>query len=127
MCYFSGLQVDPKGRAVLITGCDTGFGHSLAKKLHAMEFIVYACCFDKKSRGATCLQEMGNDSGRLHVIQMDITNQKDVDEARRYVESHLSDQGLWGLVNNAGILGSNGCWEWLKMEEIEQVPAIISK
>ena len=109
-----------RGRGVVITGCDTGFGHLLAEKLHSLEFTVFACCLDNKSYGALGLQSLGNDTGRLHVIQMDVQNQADVDEARRYVETHLPVQGLWGLVNNAGRY-SVGFLEWLSIEDYETV------
>lgn len=33
-----------EGKAVLITGCDKGFGHALAKQLHAKGFTVFAGC-----------------------------------------------------------------------------------
>lgn len=33
-----------EGKAVLITGCDKGFGHALAKCLHAKGFTVFAGC-----------------------------------------------------------------------------------
>jgi hypothetical protein len=35
---------EAKGRAVLITGCDTGFGHDLALELYAKGWKVYAGC-----------------------------------------------------------------------------------
>lgn len=39
------LQV--RGKAVLITGCDSGFGHALAKHLHTLGFTVFAGCLLK--------------------------------------------------------------------------------
>ena len=33
-----------EGKAVLVTGCDKGFGHALAKQLHANGFTVFAGC-----------------------------------------------------------------------------------
>ena len=33
-----------EGKAVLITGCNKGFGHALAKQLHAKGFTVFAGC-----------------------------------------------------------------------------------
>lgn len=41
----SALQV--QGKAVLITGCDSGFGHALAKHLHKLGFTVFAGCLLK--------------------------------------------------------------------------------
>lgn len=42
---FPSLQV--KGKAVLVTGCDCGFGHALAKHLHKLGFTVFAGCLLK--------------------------------------------------------------------------------
>jgi hypothetical protein len=35
---------EARGRAVLITGCDTGFGHDLALELYRKGWKVYAGC-----------------------------------------------------------------------------------
>ncbi len=43
--FCPSLQV--KGKAVLITGCDSGFGHELAKHLHKLGFTVFAGCLLK--------------------------------------------------------------------------------
>ena len=37
-------QVDPRGRGVFISGCDTGFGHDLAVRLDKLGFTVFAGC-----------------------------------------------------------------------------------
>lgn len=42
-------------RAVLITGCDSGFGFDLAKHLHAKGFIIYAGCLQKVGKTKTIL------------------------------------------------------------------------
>jgi NAD(P)-dependent dehydrogenase (short-subunit alcohol dehydrogenase family) len=41
--YRSG-KVDPKGKVVLVTGCDSGFGRSLTERLHGLGFTVVAAC-----------------------------------------------------------------------------------
>lgn len=117
--YFSE-KVSFQGRAVLVTGCDTGFGHSLAKKLHGMKLIVFAGCLNASSDGANQLKAIGEESGRLHVVQMDVTDQQTVDDARRYVDNHLPKDGLWGVVNNAGYARS-GYLEWVSMDDYETV------
>lgn len=43
--FCPSLQV--KGKAVLVTGCDCGFGHALAKHLHKLGFTVFAGCLLK--------------------------------------------------------------------------------
>ena len=74
-------SVQKTGRRVVITGCDTGFGHQLAKSLHLIGFTIFACCFNDRSDGALTLKKLVADSGRMHVIKIDVTNQEEVDVA----------------------------------------------
>jgi hypothetical protein len=48
--FFSrrGKKVAPHGKAVLITGCDTGFGNELMKRLDKEGFVVFACCLTQQ-------------------------------------------------------------------------------
>lgn len=114
------FQISAEDRAVLVTGCDTGFGHHLAVKLHSLGFVVFAACLNENCDGAVRLKNLGLETGRIHVIAMDVTNQKQVDEAYRYVHDHLPQLGLWGIVNNAG-LGCVGFIEWIPLEMFEKV------
>lgn len=43
--YNCALQA--RGKAVLVTGCDSGFGRALAKHLHQLGFTVFAGCLLK--------------------------------------------------------------------------------
>jgi len=36
-------------KAIVITGCDSGFGRTLALKLGAKGFKVYACCLTQRA------------------------------------------------------------------------------
>uniref|UniRef100_A0A672VBA6 D-beta-hydroxybutyrate dehydrogenase, mitochondrial n=1 Tax=Strigops habroptila TaxID=2489341 RepID=A0A672VBA6_STRHB len=93
-------EVDQIGsRAVLITGCDSGFGFVLAKHLHAKGFVIY----DKGEGGSKELDSMNSD--RMRTVQLNVCDSKEVDRAVEHVSSSLEDpeKGLWGLVNNAGI------------------------
>ncbi len=106
---------------MLITGCDTGFGHQLAISLSKSGFIVFACCLDDKSDGGKKLESLDADvGGIIHVIKMDVTKQQQVDDALNYIENNLPKLGLWGLVNNAG-MADFGFVEWLSMEQFEKV------
>ncbi|XP_060069077.1 D-beta-hydroxybutyrate dehydrogenase, mitochondrial-like [Ylistrum balloti] len=91
------LDIGRKG--VLVTGCDTGFGHILAKSLDDWGYTVYAGVLREESTGAKTLQ--ARDSGRLHVIKLDVTKDEDISHALEYVK--VTGQGLWAIVNNAGI------------------------
>ncbi|CAC5413874.1 HSD17B2 [Mytilus coruscus] len=67
-------------KAVLVTGCDSGFGNSLVKKLDSIGMRVFATCLSLNSPGAVSLQLAC--SGRL---------------------LYQTLNSLWGLVNNAGV------------------------
>ncbi|XP_073482432.1 D-beta-hydroxybutyrate dehydrogenase, mitochondrial-like [Aquarana catesbeiana] len=93
------------GKAVLITGCDKGFGFALAKHLHKLGFKVFAGCLlkDKNGEGAQELEKL--QSNRMKVLQMNVCSDEEVAHAVEFVKEHLEDpeKGLWGLVNNSGI------------------------
>ncbi|XP_043754740.1 corticosteroid 11-beta-dehydrogenase isozyme 2 isoform X1 [Cervus elaphus] len=87
-------------RAVLITGCDSGFGNATAKKLDAMGFTVLATVLDLNSPGALELRTCC--SSRLKLLQMDLTKPADISRVLEFTKVHTASTGLWGLVNNAG-------------------------
>lgn len=88
-------------KAVIITGCDRGFGHALAIKLDQMGVRVFAGCLFNKGEGADALRNIC--SNQLHVLQLDVRDPDQVDAAFNAVVEKLNDYELWGLVNNAGI------------------------
>ncbi|XP_070566032.1 retinol dehydrogenase 16-like [Ptychodera flava] len=94
--------LEVQDRAVLITGCDTGFGHALAVHLDRLGFKVFAGCLFKGGEGERKLKLECSD--RLTTLQLDITDQQQVDNALKDVSGSLHGHGLWGLVNNAGTL-----------------------
>ncbi|XP_039577250.1 17-beta-hydroxysteroid dehydrogenase type 2 isoform X1 [Passer montanus] len=100
-------------RAVLITGSDTGIGHALAKHLDSLGFVVFAGVLNKDGPGAEELRR--SCSQRLSVLQLDITNTTQVKEAYLTVSEKVQNAGLWGVVNNAGILGFPADGELLPM------------
>lgn len=94
------LPVDQK--AVLVTGADSGFGHSLAKHLDKLGFTVFAGVLDKEGPGAEELRKHGSE--RLSVLQMDVTKPEQIKDAHSKVTEKIQDKGLWAVVNNAGVL-----------------------
>ncbi|XP_041844750.1 corticosteroid 11-beta-dehydrogenase isozyme 2 [Melanotaenia boesemani] len=89
------------GKAVFITGCDSGFGNAAAKRLDAMGFEVFATVLDLMGDGAKDLQRCC--SARLTLLQVDITQPQQVQQALLDTKAKLGLRGLWGLVNNAGV------------------------
>nr|CAD7596810.1 unnamed protein product [Timema genevievae] len=96
------LLTDLENKAVFITGCDTGFGNLCARRLDALGVRVYAGCLMPEGAGA---KELKSDtSSKLHIVPLDVTKEKDVKQAVEYVKEIQGDQGLWAVINNAGIL-----------------------
>ena len=113
-----------KNCVVLVTGCDTplGFGTAIARKLHQLGYIVFAACLDAEKAKSAVYYELARDND-FHVIQMDVTNDMQVESARAFVEQYLySHPGLrfTGLVNNAGI-SSFGVFEWQSLETFKKL------
>uniref|UniRef100_A0A672R769 D-beta-hydroxybutyrate dehydrogenase, mitochondrial-like n=1 Tax=Sinocyclocheilus grahami TaxID=75366 RepID=A0A672R769_SINGR len=113
----NGLS-DGFGRAVLITGCDSGFGHHLAKKLDRMGFTVFAGCLCPEGPGAQSLVEEGSD--RMKVLQLDVTKDEDVSLAKGFVQANLPEKGLYAVVNNAGI-SDWGETEWSIAKDFQKM------
>ncbi|XP_005397313.1 PREDICTED: 11-cis retinol dehydrogenase isoform X2 [Chinchilla lanigera] len=102
---------------VFITGCDSGFGRLLALRLDQRGFRVLAGCLTPS--GAEGLQQVA--SSRLHTTLLDVTDPQSVQQAARWVETHVQGAGLFGLVNNAGVAGVIGPTPWLTQEDFHQV------
>lgn len=91
--------IPPKNRAVLITGCDSGFGHQVCYKLDSYGFNVFAGVLFPDSESADKLR--ANCSERLKVVKLDVTNAEDVKNVVKEIE--VSNLELWAVLNNAGI------------------------
>ncbi|XP_019622981.1 PREDICTED: retinol dehydrogenase 16-like isoform X1 [Branchiostoma belcheri] len=113
-------------KTVLITGCDTGFGNLLARRLDQLGLRVFAGCLTEA--GVAELRQACSE--RLQPIQMDVTKTDSVQDAFRLVEQAVGSKGLsktclWGLVNNAGILGvMGGTMEWATLEDYQAVLSV---
>uniref|UniRef100_A0A8C2ET96 Hydroxysteroid (17-beta) dehydrogenase 2 n=1 Tax=Cyprinus carpio TaxID=7962 RepID=A0A8C2ET96_CYPCA len=84
-------------------GCDSGFGHDLARFLDSAGMRVFAGVLDELSPGALELKKAA--SPNVTVLQLDITNSSQITQALQYIQSQTGETGLWALVNNAGVLG----------------------
>lgn len=77
---------------VFITGCDSGFGRLLALQLDQRGFRVLASCLTPS--GAEDLQQVA--SSRLHTTLLDITDPQSVQQAAKWVETHVKEAGKYG-------------------------------
>jgi NAD(P)-dependent dehydrogenase (short-subunit alcohol dehydrogenase family) len=104
-----------RDKPVLISGCDSGFGHDLALRCVQEGMPVFAGCFTEQ--GIKGLEEEASriSAGEklLRGFLLDIRSDESVQKAREFVDEHIKPyKGLWGIVNNAGI-GDNRAWdEW---------------
>ncbi|CAL1274927.1 unnamed protein product [Larinioides sclopetarius] len=98
---FLNEKVETENRAVFITGCDTGFGHALAKRLDSKGFHVFASCLFPSGEGASRLKASCSD--RLLILPLDVRKDDSVENALNFVKEKLGSSELWAVVNNAGI------------------------
>ncbi|XP_034959772.1 retinol dehydrogenase 5 isoform X1 [Zootoca vivipara] len=109
-----------KDKYVFITGCDTGFGNMLAKRLDKKGFHVLAGCLTQK--GADNLQRSG--SPNLRTTLLDVTNSESISKAVQWVKGEVGEKGLFGLVNNAGVANPIGPTEWMSIEDYRKVMSV---
>ncbi|XP_068123618.1 retinol dehydrogenase 16-like isoform X2 [Hyperolius riggenbachi] len=114
---FSLILENVTDKYVFISGCDTGFGNLLAKQLDRRGLRVLAAC--QTQAGAENLKK--ETSSRLQTTVLDVTDSQSVSSAAKWVDDIVSHQGLWGLVNNAGINFPFGTNEWLTKEDFQKV------
>lgn len=89
---------------ILITGAAVGFGSLIARSLVAAGHTVYATMREPTGRNASKAGSLAafasGKSGRLHVLELDVTDEASVNAAvRRAAES---EGGLDAIINNAG-------------------------
>jgi len=72
-----------------------GFGYMLALHLDRLGATVFAGCLDAKGAGAVKLKEEG--SSRMHILQLDVTSDKQVAECVQYVVRVTNDSGKFLL------------------------------
>ena len=107
--FYPSVDIDVRDKYVLISGCDTGFGHLLAIELDKQGFNVFASIYNKDNETS-----MKNElSSRAIVFCLDITQQEQVDAAYRIVKDKTNT--LHALVNNAGIDQDN-LIDWLTLD-----------
>lgn len=86
-------------RAVIITGCDSGFGNMLAQRLDTLGFHVFAGCLMPDGENAKLLRKKC--TKKLRIVKLDVKLDDDIKSLINQIKS--SELTLWTLVNNAGI------------------------
>ncbi|VDD97226.1 unnamed protein product [Enterobius vermicularis] len=111
------LVPDAYKKTVFITGCDTGFGRLLVKRLLDVQVTVFAGCYTSKGEAEVVAEN--SDCSNLFTLPIDVTDDNSVTEAYKFISRTLQSR-LWGIVNNAGIFSAYGPDDWLSIEEYQK-------
>ena len=84
-------------KSILITGATSGIGKALTEVFSHKGFQVFATY--RSSKDAEVLKKMKN----VILVKMDVTKSEDIQVAVERVTSIVGKEGLYALVNNAGI------------------------
>jgi len=102
--------------AVVVTGASTGIGRATTLLLDRNGYRVFAGV--RKDEDAESLSRAA--SNRLTPLKIDVAEQRSISDAKQEVQDAAGDQGLVGLVNNAGV-GGGGPIEFMDLDEIRNV------
>ncbi|NWH72108.1 RDH7 dehydrogenase, partial [Piaya cayana] len=104
---------------VFITGCDSGFGNLLARRLAQRGYRVLAACLTPQGAEA-----LGRACPALRTTLLDVTRPDSIRRATEWVRGQVGDRGLFGLVNNAGVANPIGPTEWMVADDYRRVLAV---
>jgi NAD(P)-dependent dehydrogenase (short-subunit alcohol dehydrogenase family) len=102
-------------KAVLVTGASTGIGRKITERLAADGYFVYAT-----ARKDSDLQALGAIKN-VQAVRLDVTKPDDIEAARKIIER--GRLGLYGLVNNAGVVTLGNVVD-TKMEEFDLMMSV---
>lgn len=114
--YLHHKQLLPfKNKIVFITGCDSGFGRALVEHLDSVGCHVIAGCFTVKGKS-----ELSNATFKnVNSVHIDVGDTASIEEAYTQVKTILNGKELWGVVNNAGIVGAAGPIEFVFRKNLQ--------
>lgn len=88
--YRDSLEIEHMTeKYVFVTGCDTGFGNLLCKKLDSRGFHVLAGCLTEK--GADDLKRVAGPN--LKTVLLDVTSQDSIQKAMEWAKKEVGDKG----------------------------------
>jgi NAD(P)-dependent dehydrogenase (short-subunit alcohol dehydrogenase family) len=99
---------------ILISGCSSGIGRACALHFAGKGYHVFACV--RKESDAASLRE-ADTSGNIEPLMLDVTDAAQLDRIAADLTTRLGQQGLAGLINNAGV-GTGGPLEFQDPDEV---------
>ncbi|KAL1422208.1 hypothetical protein MTO96_022341 [Rhipicephalus appendiculatus] len=103
------------GKAVFVSGCDTGLGQVIALGLQKKGFNVFAGCMDPNSEGSRNLI-----AHSISVLHVDYLKHDTIVRAYDEIKNRLDGKALWGVVANAGV-ACYGEMEWISSKEMQRI------
>ena len=92
----ANAATNPNQKAVLVTGASSGLGRAMAETMAANGYFVYAGA--RKDKDLEELNAIENIQG----VRLDVNKQEQIDAAVKTITE--AGRGLYGLVNNAGVV-----------------------
>lgn len=102
-------------KAVLVTGASSGIGRATSLRLDRKGYRVFAGVRRDEDRVAL----MSDGSHRLVPLFLDVTRVDMVKDATSQLEEALGDDGLYALVNNAGVVVAAPL-EFVPLDEVRE-------
>ncbi len=102
--------------SVLITGASTGIGRACALHMDRLGWRVFAGV--RQDTDAASLRAEASD--RLVPVKLDVTSAASIQDVLSIVNTALAEDGLSGLVNNAGI-PYGGPVEYLSLDQVRRL------
>ncbi|OQR73506.1 D-beta-hydroxybutyrate dehydrogenase, partial [Tropilaelaps mercedesae] len=77
-------------QAVFITGCDSGFGYGLTRRLDKLGYRVFAGCLFPEGEGASKLK--AESSSEVTIVPLDVTSDDSVVAAFETISDSLKNR-----------------------------------
>jgi NAD(P)-dependent dehydrogenase (short-subunit alcohol dehydrogenase family) len=110
--YAARRMASNRSGAVVVTGASTGIGRATALDLDRAGYRVFAGI--RKQEDAKSLEEEA--TGELTPIALDVAKEDSIEAAKTTVQDAVGEDGLAGLVNNAGV-GGGGPIEYMDIDD----------
>lgn len=92
--------IESHGKTVLVTGASTGLGRTIALHLSTLGFSVLGTVRSEADGEKLVAERV---AGPLDYLVLDVTAPDTITTAAQQVADRVGEDGLWALVNNAGI------------------------
>jgi NAD(P)-dependent dehydrogenase (short-subunit alcohol dehydrogenase family) len=101
-------------KPILITGATSGIGQATTRLLAERGHDVFATYRDPRDRAALAAV------ARVHPVQMDVSDPAQIRNAISEIEDTLADEGLYAVINNAGI-GYTAPFEFANVDRVREI------